>query len=58
LAFIVFPVDLRANWGSACPALFRDPRRIRIGPSSAIVDEQPSQSDHKDVKECGDGDLL
>lgn len=27
-----FPVDLRANWCSTCPALFHDPRRIRIGP--------------------------
>jgi hypothetical protein len=32
LAFIGFPVDLRANWCSACPTLFRDPRRIRVGP--------------------------
>jgi hypothetical protein len=38
-------VDLRANWCSACPALFRDPRRIRIGPSNMIVDEQPSHPD-------------
>src|SRR5690606_542086 len=32
-----FPVDLRADWCSTCPALFHDPRRSRIDPSGLII---------------------